>query len=113
MASGALPRSSTGIHRLPRAGASRRRGAWPGRSGCGARVRSVSCLGRARHSHMMGAKLRVAVLLWLLWRVGSIPAAEAAAYRDELTFLGRTTFLLREYALVVPVDLKRQPVQGG
>jgi len=38
---------------------------------------------------------------------------EAAAFRDELTFLGRTTFLLREYALVVPVDLKRQPVRDG
>jgi hypothetical protein len=38
---------------------------------------------------------------------------EAAAFRDELTFLGRTTFLLREYVLVVPVDLKRQPVQDG
>ena len=41
------------------------------------------------------------------------PRAHAAAYRDELTFLGRTTFLLREYALVVPVDLKRQTVPDG
>ncbi|MFB3817384.1 MAG: hypothetical protein ACE147_06955 [Candidatus Methylomirabilales bacterium] len=39
--------------------------------------------------------------------------AAAGAYRDELTFLGRTTFLLREYALVVPTDLKRQPVPEG
>lgn len=38
---------------------------------------------------------------------------DAAAYRDELTFLGRTTFLLREYSLVVPLDLKRQAVQAG
>jgi hypothetical protein len=36
--------------------------------------------------------------------------AEAAAYRDELTFLGRTTFLFRDYALVVPLDVKRQPL---
>jgi hypothetical protein len=36
----------------------------------------------------------------------------AAAYRDELTFLGRTTFLFREYALVVPLDVKRQPFPG-
>ncbi len=61
----------------------------------------------------MCRKLRVAVLLWLIWQLGRVPAAEAVAYRDELTFLGRTTFLLREYALVVPVDLKRQPVQAG
>lgn len=39
--------------------------------------------------------------------------ASAAAYRDELTFLGRTTFLFREYALVVPLDVKRQPLPGG
>jgi len=38
--------------------------------------------------------------------------AAAAAYRDELTFLGRTTFLFREYALVVPVDVKRQLLPG-
>jgi hypothetical protein len=38
---------------------------------------------------------------------------DAAAFRDELTFFGRTTYLFREYALVVPVDLKRQPVQAG
>lgn len=38
--------------------------------------------------------------------------AEAAAYRDELTFLGRTTFLFREYALVVPLDVKRQALPG-
>jgi hypothetical protein len=52
----------------------------------------------------------LAVLGCLLSLSGQI---EAAAFRDELTFLGRTTFLLREYALVVPVDLKRQPVQDG
>lgn len=61
----------------------------------------------------MRRSLGVAVLSWLLLWLGSTSAAEAAAYRDELTFLGRTTFLLREYALVVPVDLKRQPVQAG
>jgi hypothetical protein len=61
----------------------------------------------------MGNNLRFVLLLWLLCRLGSVLPAEAAAYRDELTFLGRTTFLLREYALVVPVDLKRQPVQAG
>jgi hypothetical protein len=61
----------------------------------------------------MRRSLGVAVLSWLLLCLGSTSAAEAAAYRDELTFLGRTTFLLREYALVVPVDLKRQPVQAG
>ena len=38
--------------------------------------------------------------------------AAAAAYRDELTFLGRTRFLFREYALVVPVDVKRQLLPG-
>jgi hypothetical protein len=53
------------------------------------------------------------VLLVLASQVVCPEGAEAAAYRDELTFLGRTTFLLREYALVVPVDLKRQPVQAG
>jgi len=62
---------------------------------------------------MMRGSLRLVVFLWLLWRLGGTQAAEAAAYRDELTFLGRTTFLLREYAVVVPVDLKRQPVQDG
>lgn len=59
--------------------------------------------------------------VWVgLWVPASIllalsvsPAARAASYRDELTFLGRTTFLLREYALVVPLDLKRQAVQAG
>ena len=61
----------------------------------------------------MGAELRIAVLLWALWWLGGMSTADAAAYRDELTFLGRTTFLLRQYALVVPVDLKRQPVQAG
>lgn len=61
----------------------------------------------------MGNNLRFVLLLWMLCRLGSVLPAEAAAYRDELTFLGRTTFLLREYALVVPVDLKRQPVQAG
>lgn len=49
----------------------------------------------------------------LLWLLCASPPAETAAYRDELTFLGRTTYLFREYAVVVPVDLKRQPVQGG
>lgn len=61
----------------------------------------------------MGAELRIAVLLCALWWLGGMSTADAAAYRDELTFLGRTTFLLRDYALVVPVDLKRQPVHGG
>lgn len=51
------------------------------------------------------------VLAWLL--VALPGTAGAGAYRDELTFLGRTTFLLKEYALVVPTDLKRQPVAGG
>jgi hypothetical protein len=55
----------------------------------------------------------VTTLLSLLWVLCASSPAETAAYRDELTFLGRTTYLFREYAVVVPVDLKRQPVQGG
>ncbi len=59
--------------------------------------------------------LRVVPLALLMFTYGLRPpeTADAAAFRDELTFLGRTTYLLREYALVVPVDLKRQPVQAG
>jgi hypothetical protein len=61
--------------------------------------------------------LRRGVTPWALVAFGCVLSLaghiEAAAFRDELTFLGRTTFLLREYALVVPVDLKRQPVQDG
>ncbi len=52
------------------------------------------------------------VLIPVLGVLGLFARAEAAAYRDELTFLGRTTFLFREYALVVPVDVKRQPLPG-
>lgn len=55
--------------------------------------------------------------VWTLATLGCVLSLsghiEAAAYRDELTFLGRTTFLLRDYALVVPLDLKRQAVQAG
>lgn len=52
------------------------------------------------------------VLIPVLGVLGLFAPAEAAAYRDELTFLGRTTFLFREYALVVPLDVKRQPLLG-
>jgi hypothetical protein len=40
-------------------------------------------------------------------------SAAAGVHRDELTFLGRTSYLLREYSVVVPTDLKRQPVAEG
>jgi hypothetical protein len=58
-------------------------------------------------------RIAVWALATLTYVLSSSGHVEAAAYRDELTFLGRTTFLLREYAVVVPVDLKRQPVQDG
>jgi hypothetical protein len=46
----------------------------------------------------------------LLGALGLFTRAEGAAYRDELTFLAKTRFLFREYALVVPLDVKRQPL---
>jgi hypothetical protein len=52
------------------------------------------------------------LLIPLFAVAGLLSRAEGAAYRDELTFIGRTTFLFREYALVVPLDLKRQPLPG-
>jgi len=36
----------------------------------------------------------------------------AAIYRDELTFLGRTTYFFRDYSLVIPLDIKRQQLPG-
>jgi hypothetical protein len=50
--------------------------------------------------------LSFAVLLF------TFPSATAATYRDELTFLGRTTYLFRDYSLVVPLDIKRQQIPG-
>lgn len=55
------------------------------------------------------SRLRVLVIL-LSGMLALSGGAGAATYRDELTFLGRTSFLFREYALVVPVDVKRQPL---
>ncbi len=53
---------------------------------------------------------RWGIAIALLAGLGLAAQAETASYRDELTFLGRTTFLFRDYALVVPVDVKRQPL---
>jgi hypothetical protein len=39
-------------------------------------------------------------------------SATTAVYRDELTFLGRTTYLFRDYSLVIPLDIKRQQLPG-
>ena len=50
--------------------------------------------------------LNFAVLLFTL------TSATAAIYRDELTFLGRTTYFFRDYSLVVPLDVKRQQIPG-
>jgi hypothetical protein len=50
--------------------------------------------------------LSFAVLLF------TFASATAAIYRDELTFLGRTTYLFRDYSLVVPLDIKRQQIPG-
>lgn len=54
---------------------------------------------------------RILAAIAFLWTVGPGLAA-TATYRDELTFLGRTTFLLRGYSLVVPLDIKRQQIPG-
>jgi hypothetical protein len=53
------------------------------------------------------------LLVWVIF-LGTATGRTSwgAAYRDELTFLGRTTFLFRELALVVPLDVKRQPLPG-
>ena len=48
----------------------------------------------------------------LLVILAAAAGAEAATYRDELTFLGKTKYFFREYALVVPLDLKRQTLPG-
>lgn len=58
----------------------------------------------------MHARSRIGLSTLVLLAAGFPGLAWAAVYRDELTFLGRTTFLFREYALVVPVDIKRQPL---
>ena len=50
--------------------------------------------------------LNFAVLLF------TSPSVTAATYRDELTFLGRTTYLFRDYSLVIPLDIKRQQLPG-
>ena len=55
---------------------------------------------------------RWGIAIALLAGLGLAAQAETASYRDELTFLGRTTFLFRDYALVVPLDVKRQPLTG-
>lgn|GEM_PF-3532820 len=75
-----------------------------GRQGAGGRL-AVGGIG-TRSRRALRALLSLLGVFCLLTR------AEAAAFRDELTFLGRTTFLFREYALVVPLDLKRQPLPG-
>ena len=36
----------------------------------------------------------------------------AASCCRELTIPGQTTFLFREYALIVPLDIERQPLRG-
>jgi rSAM/selenodomain-associated transferase 2 len=75
--------------------------------GRGPRVSNDGAVRSWSHYIVLCALVPVMCVLGLALR------AHAAAYRDELTFLGKTTFLLREYSLVVPVDLKRQPVQAG
>jgi hypothetical protein len=60
----------------------------------------------------MKARFHSVLAVFALLSVALTGAASAAAYRDELTFLGKTTFMFREYALVVPLDLKRQPLPG-
>ena len=61
----------------------------------------------------MKARVHSVLAVFVLLSVAFSGAASAAAFRDELTFLAKTTFVFREYALVVPLDLKRQPFSNG